>query len=410
MTRVNGTCMSSIRTSLLVASMVLVSVLSARPAAAHAPRQGYMFLRLHSDSTIVRLELHVPDLERALALGWDPVARPSREQVLAKLDIIRAYAESHFALGTASAPVAAAYRSFDFRAAENGEFLLLEYFVGAALPPQVPITLTPFFEIDALHRNLVVVEHDWKSGTFDNESNVSLILSPRESTQTLDLTSSSLWRGFLALVRLGVWHIWIGLDHILFLVALILPSVLRREDGRWKPAPSFGGAFLKILAIVTCFTVAHTITLSLAALGKVELPSRLVESIIAASIAVAALHNLWPVARINEPLIAFVFGLFHGFGFASVLGDLGLGTEHLVLSLLGFNLGVEIGQVAIIAAIFPVLFLLRRLRVYDLVLRVGSVALIAIGLLWVAERTMGFNIPLVAIVRSVLGMGGDAAA
>jgi hypothetical protein len=133
-----------------------------------------------------------------------------------------------------------------------------------------------------------------------------------------------------------------------------------------------------------------------------------VESVIAASIAVAALHNLWPVARVNEAAIAFVFGLFHGFGFASVLGDLGLGTEHLVLSLLGFNLGVEIGQVAIISAIFPILFLVRRLRVYDLVLRTGSAALIAIGLLWVAERTMGFNVPLVPIVRSVLGMGADS--
>ena len=402
--------MKTIRLGLLAATLTLATAATPGKASAHAPRQGYMFLRLHGDSAIVRLELYVADIERALALGWDPSARRSREQVQASLAAIRTYAEAHFALGAGTGRAAPMYRDFGFRAAETGEYLLLEYLVSAPLPERVSITLTPFFEFDDTHRNLVVIEHNWRTGTFDNESNVSLILSPREPTQTLDLSSSSLWRGFLALVRLGVWHIWIGLDHILFLVALILPSVLRRERGRWVPAERFGGALVKILTIVTCFTVAHTVTLSLAALGVVELPSRLVESIIAASIAVAALHNLWPLARVNEAAIAFVFGLFHGFGFASVLGDLGLGTEHLVLSLLGFNLGVEIGQVAIIAAIFPVLFLARRLRVYDVVLRTGSVALVAIGLLWVAERTMGFNVPLVPIVRSVLGMGSDSTA
>ena len=400
--------MKTIRLALLAALAALALAAMPGEASAHAPRQGYMFLRLHGDSTIVRLELYLADLDRALALGWDPSVRPTREQVQARLAAIREYAEPRFALGGAGlAPPR--YRDFGFRAAETGEYLLLEYLIEAPLPERVPISLTTFFEQDDTHRNLVVIEHNWRTGTFDNESNVSLILSPSEPTQTLDLTSSSLWRGFLALVRLGVWHIWIGLDHILFLVALILPSVLRRENGRWRPAERFGGALIKILTIVTCFTVAHTVTLSLAALGLVELPSRLVESVIAASIAVAALHNLWPVARVNEAAIAFVFGLFHGFGFASVLGDLGLGTEHLVLSLLGFNLGVEIGQVAIISAIFPILFLVRRLRVYDLVLRTGSAALIAIGLLWVAERTMGFNVPLVPIVRSVLGMGADSA-
>lgn len=402
--------MRTIRLGLLAALTAFASVTTASEAAAHAPRQGYMFLRLHSDSTIVRLELYLADVERALALGWDPSVRPTRAQVQARLEAIRAYAEAHFALGADEERLTPVFRDFGFRAAETGEYLLLEYLIGGPLPKQVPITLTPFFEHDATHRNLVVVEHNWRTGTFDNEANVSLILSPQAPTQLLDLTSSSLWRGFLALVRLGVWHIWIGLDHILFLVALILPAVLQRDRGRWQPAPRFGGALVKILTIVTCFTIAHTITLSLAALGVVELPSRLVESVIAVSIAVAALHNLWPMARVNEAAIAFVFGLFHGFGFASVLGDLGLGTEHLVLSLLGFNLGVEIGQVAIISAIFPVLFLARRLRAYDLVLRAGSVALIAIGLLWAAERTMGFNVPLVPIVRGVLGVGTDSTA
>jgi hypothetical protein len=248
------------------------------------------------------------------------------------------------------------------------------------------------------------VQHNWKGGVLENDFNVSLILSPDEPTQTLDLSDSSLLRGFVALVKLGVWHIWIGIDHILFLMALVLPSVLRRENGRWVPAENFRRAFIKILTIVSCFTIAHTVTLSLAALGLVDVPSRLVESVIALSIAIAALHNLWPVAKVNEAAIAFIFGLFHGFGFATVLGSLGLGTDHLVLSLLGFNVGVELGQVAIIAVVFPVLFLVRRMRIYSIGFRLGSVGLILIGLLWVAERSMGFNVPLVPMAKAVLGM------
>ena len=379
-------------------------------ASAHAPLQAYLFLKVYSDSTVVRVELAVSDVERALQLGWDPKARPTREQVQASLATIRRYVEPRFAVGAGSQLATPVYRGFDVRGTEAGEFVLLEYGVARPLGARVPITLTPFFEFDeSTRRNMVVIEHNWRTGTFNNEGNVSLILSPGEPTQVLDLSDSSLWRGFAALVRLGVWHIWIGIDHILFLVALVLPSVLRRENGRWQPAPNFGRAFIKILTIVTCFTIAHTITLSLAALGVVDLPSRFVESVIAGSITVAALHNIWPVARVNEAAIAFVFGLFHGFGFASVLGDLGLGTDHLVLSLLGFNLGVEMGQVAIIAAIFPVLFLVRRWRVYNWGLRVASVGLMAVGLLWMAERSLGFNIALVPLARSVLGLSSGGA-
>ena len=403
--------MKTIRIALLLSVMAFgaASAPTTAVASAHAPLQAYMFLRLYTDSAVVRLELAVTDVERALELGWDAKAKPTPEQLQASLLAIRGYAEPRFAVGAGAERVTPVYRAVDVRATESGQFLLLEYGVATPLGPQVPITLTPFFEFDeATRRNMVVIEHNWRTGTFNNEGNVSLILSPKEPTQTLDLSSSTLWRGFAALVRLGVGHIWIGIDHILFLVALVLPSVLRREGGRWRPAESFGRAFIKILTIVTCFTIAHTITLSLAALGVVDLPSRLVESVIAVSITIAALHNLWPVAKVNEAAIAFVFGLFHGFGFASVLGELGLGTDHLVLSLLGFNLGVEIGQVAIIAAMFPLLFVVRRLRVYNVALRVASVGLMAIGLLWAAERSLGFNVALVPLAKAVLGMKSDS--
>lgn len=385
-----------------IAPPALAAATATAAVAAHAPGQAYVFLRMHPDSIVVRLELFGAHLDRALALGWEPGASLTQEQVQTHLPQIRAYAESHFAFSIGDRRLTPVYRGFGTRMAEPGEFVLLEYVLRTARPERLTVTFTPFFEADDRHRNMLVIEHDWRTATFNNEGNVSLIFEPRSPTQELDLTNASIWRGFAALVRLGIWHIWIGYDHILFLIALSLPSVLYRRDGRWQPAPKFRSALWKIVKIVTCFTIAHTITLSLAALDIVHVPSRFVEAVIAASIAAAALHNLWPVARINEPVIAFVFGLFHGFGFASVLGDIGLGRDHLVLSLLGFNVGVEIGQIAIIMALFPVLFLVRHLRMYGWVLRVGSAALVAIGLFLAAERALDFNVPLADIARGAL--------
>jgi HupE / UreJ protein len=248
-----------------------------------------------------------------------------------------------------------------------------------------------------------VIEHNWKTGTFKSDAIVG-VFSPDQPSIAIDLSKSSSWRGFLAMIRQGVWHIWIGLDHILFLVALALPAVMVRTNGRWEPVGSFKKALIAIISIVSFFTLAHSVTLSLAALDVITLPSRLVESVIAGSIAVAAWANLVPKLKIREAALAFAFGLFHGFGFATVLGDLGLGREHMVLSLLGFNIGVELGQLAIISALFPVLFLLRRTVAYGWIMRGGSIALIGLALIWLYERAFDVNVQLLGIAKRLFGI------
>jgi hypothetical protein len=144
--------------------------------------------------------------------------------------------------------------------------------------------------------------------------------------------------------------------------------------------------------------------LAIASLGIFTLPSRYVESIIAFSIALAALHNIIPIFKSKEWIVAFAFGLFHGFGFASVLGEKGLGGDYIILSLLGFNGGVEIGQVAIIAGIFPVLYFLRTFSIYPKILTYGSGLLILISLHWSIERFFEINIPLGRWLDSILGV------
>ena len=370
-------------------------------AVVHELGQSYMFLRIYDDSIVVRLEIALTDVERVLGLGWDP-EDVTLSEVQGQLDAIRAYAEPRFGLSTSGGPLPIRFDHVELRYLVLADYVLLTYLIEGLdeIPDAVEVLYSVMFEVDGNHRNLLVIEHNWKTGTFDNELMVSLIFSPRNPQQTLDLTSSSILRGFIAFIGLGVWHIWIGLDHILFLIALILPAVLFRSEGRWEPVPDFRAALIKIVTIVTFFTIAHSVTLSLAALDVVRLSSRLVETIIAGSIAVAAWANLVPKLNVKEWSIAFTFGLFHGFGFASVLGDIGIGREHLVLSLLGFNVGVELGQMAVICAIFPFIYLLRRTGLYRWILRLGSWALIAIAMYWALERAFNIDIPIVQIATA----------
>jgi hypothetical protein len=197
----------------------------------------------------------------------------------------------------------------------------------------------------------------------------------------------SRWRAFVEYLQAGIWHIWSGIDHLLFLVSLLLPAVLLRNSGRWEPVATARPAFFSILKVVTGFTFAHSITLTLAALDIVRLPSRLTESVIAASIIVAALNNIFPVVTKSRARIAFAFGLLHGFGFASVLADMGLPSGARLLSLLAFNLGIETGQLAVVLAVMPAVYWLRTGDLYRRTLMPwGSAAIAGLALVWLVQR------------------------
>jgi hypothetical protein len=241
------------------------------------------------------------------------------------------------------------------------------------------------FDIDQLHRGLLRLEVDGVSHT--------AVLGPDSGVLNVKAGETSRLAQFGQYLVEGVFHIWIGFDHVLFLLSLLLPAVLVHESRRWTGVGSFRTALTEVLWVVTAFTVAHSITLSIAALQIVELPSRLVESAIAASVVLAAANNLWPVVERRRWLVAFGFGLIHGFGFASVLTELGLPRDALVLSLLGFNVGVEVGQLVIVACFLPAAYLLRNTTLYRKGVFVGgSFLTLLVALVWLAERV--FNLKL----------------
>ena len=195
-------------------------------------------------------------------------------------------------------------------------------------------------------------------------------------------------RGAPSFLREGIHHILTGYDHVLFLLCLLLPAVMRRAPQGWRPAATLRQAVWPVVGIVSAFTVAHSITLALAALKLATLPPWFIEPAIAVTIVLAAADNLHPILRLPRAAVTFLFGLVHGFGFAGVLAELDLPASAFAWALLEFNVGLELGQLAIVFGVTALLYALRGWRGYPRwVIGAGSVAAIVVGALWFVERT-----------------------
>ena len=236
-----------------------------------------------------------------------------------------------------------------------------------------------FFDRDPQHRALITVHN--------GEAVSTAIARPNARVVSIGAGGGNTFFDFL---REGMHHILIGYDHLAFLFSLLLPAVLIRNGRHWTPSASARSSVYHVAGIVTAFTVAHSITLTLAALGWVTPASRWVEAAIAASVLLAALNNIWPVVTRRVWLVGFGFGLIHGFGFAGALGELGLPDGARLIALLGFNLGVEGGQLLVVAAAMPVLFAVRRQRWYARVaVPLVSMAIAALAVWWLLQRLGG---------------------
>ena len=193
----------------------------------------------------------------------------------------------------------------------------------------------------------------------------------------------------------GIAHIAGGYDHVLFLLCLLLPAVLQRSDKtlRWMGSENLTSALVAVIWIATAFTIAHSLTLALATFGVIRISASVIEPLIALTILATALNNVWPVVTRRLAVVAFFFGLIHGFGFAEVLAPLSLPRSELGWALLAFNLGVEVGQLAIVAGAFLVLATLRRWSGYARwVLGFGSMLIAIVATLWFTERV--FDVPI----------------
>ncbi len=420
---------------LLIFVTIFTWGISAAGVHAHSTDETYIWLNPQADHYDGEVQIRLEDLRNYLNLEIPKEYEAAKAAVIANSEIIRKYVSQHYSIKQLDgAEIPIEFLPLDLLLSEGfGHFAIIPYRtpVLAPVPPKLIVRSTLFYEYDKYSRSLLCMSYnDFKKEEYPEQFHHA-VFSPWNSEQEIDLENAEMLKaGKRYYLWEGVRHIWIGTDHILFLITLLLPSVLllKTKEGdetkadkdasnkllpspaetlaetadeqlgdgatgffsRWIPVEGFPAAFWNIFKIVTVFTIAHSITLSLASLDFITLPSQLVESIIALSIILIAINNIFPTFHDKSWIVLFVFGLFHGLGFASVMQDLPFRMANLTPLLVCFNVGVEIGQIVIVLAVFPIIYWLRKSKFYQPVFLIaGSALMCVIAGKWFIERSLG---------------------
>lgn len=364
----------------MIRLLLMILLLCSGSALAHKSSDSYLQLNAQQQLIDGSWDIALRDLEDAIGLDDNQDGQLSWGEVRRHQPDIAAYARQRLQLRNADTPCPLQIGAPALTRHTDGVYAALPVNARCASAiDRLEIDYRLLFDIDAQHRGLAKVSLDGQTH--------SLLFAPDRPLQRLAGRSFS--DTLVEFAGQGIIHIWQGYDHILFLLSLLLPSVLIWQAGRWEAVAGLRNALLDVVKIVTAFTLAHSLTLTLATLGIIQLPSRWVESAIAASVIIVATNNLYPFIRGRRWVVAFGFGLIHGFGFAGVLSELQLPQSALIAALASFNLGVEIGQLAIVTLFVPLAYLLRPTRAYrQLGLQAGSLAIIGIAAIWLYERLM----------------------
>ncbi len=414
----------------------LIALLALLPLAAFAHKESDAYLNLRTDAANPNVlhgqfDIALRDLAYVIDIDADGDSSLTWGEVKAHRDAIERYALGGLTIKGDGLTCAMHPNGQRVDAHNDGSYDVIDFdaVCDKEIPNRLAVDYRLFQDVDPYHRGIVTIHA--------GDRVASAVLGPNTPTATLDLREPDRWSQFKSFMVDGVWHIWTGPDHLLFILSLLLPAVLYRaaqkngsgdsgpETGKtrhlvaafghpgaefalaldggaahatapagWLPAPKLSRAMIELVKVISGFTVSHSVTLTLSVLGYVNLPSRLVESGIALSIIIAAVNNIYPVVTRRAWLVAFAFGLIHGLGFASALAGLSLPPAAMAASLGGFSMGVELGQEAIVLPFLPLAFLLRRTRFYQVgVLRWGSLLIIAIATLWLVQRAFDVVIP-----------------
>ncbi len=427
------------------------SLLFAPLAQAHKASDAYVTLRVDGSVVHARMDIALRDLDRDLDLDTNADDRLNWQEVRTRWSDIAALARNEVRLSADGSPCAAEPSSAPvgernapaLTQHSDGTYAVVRTDWQCAAPVlQLSVEYELFARTDPTHRGIVQVMRahvdsaaparqlavlssgsGWRrfklepfSAGASASSAVGLVPDSTAMHQSVPVARSepprndrgatsaddAPYSSFFGFVREGVHHILIGYDHILFLLSLLLPAVWIRSPftdprsgvtrERWAPSRDPRAALTNVLKVVTAFTVAHSLTLALSVLDVVNPPSRWVESIIAASVVLAALNNVWPVISESRWKLTFAFGLVHGFGFASALKDAGLAKGALVAPLVGFNVGVELGQLCIVALVLPFAWSTRSTRGYRGAFAAGSILIAVIAGLWFVQRAFDLTI------------------
>lgn len=351
-------------------------------ASAHKASDSYLRATINQQQINLQWDIAIRDLEVAVGVDDDGNGEITWGELQGNQTELIAYALPRLAVTCNGQQISFANNiTLLVDKHSDGPYAVLNF---AAPCPKAVETLgfryQLLFDIDAQHRGIVNVS--------DATRQYSAILSPAEPMINFDLqtrTSNS----FRHFVIEGIYHIFTGYDHVLFLLTLLIAAVFQYRNNTRQTVTDFYPTLVEVTKIVTSFTLAHSLTLTLAALGIVTFPAKFIEIAIALSVIVVAILNLYPIAGYKRWSLALVFGFIHGFGFANILGDAGLQGQELAFGLIGFNLGVEIGQLAIVGVFVPIAYYLRNTWFYQqLIFKGGSMAVILIAIFWAVERSL----------------------
>ncbi|HWH84833.1 MAG TPA: HupE/UreJ family protein, partial [Burkholderiaceae bacterium] len=376
------------------ALLCLVPLLLGVPVHAHKASDSYLQIDATRAGTTLRWDIALRDLDAAIDIDANEDGKLTWAEVRDAWPRIEAYALPRLAIeGCTLQP---AGRALERR--NDGAYAVIRLSSPCVLSALPKIRYALLREVDPTHRGIAKLQ-------FPGQAPVLAMLDPTASGgsatagtsapggSAAEPASAAAPAGAWGFLREGVRHILTGYDHVLFLLCLLLPSVMRRSADGWRPVDKLSQAVLPVVGIVSAFTLAHSITLGLAALKIVALPPAVIEPAIAVTIILAALDNVWPIFPVRRVVVTFCFGLIHGFGFAGVLAELNLPTAEFVRALFEFNIGLELGQLMIVVGATALLFALRqRPRFRPLVIRGGSCAAIVVGTLWLIERTANVSI------------------
>jgi hydrogenase/urease accessory protein HupE len=334
-------------------------------AAAHLGDLSYSDVVVHGATIDYKLRFATHLIP---GFGEDVVGKITRRDVVAREAEITAWLRDTLIIRLAGAHCAPALVD-SIGPDQNDDLTVVLRYTCPAAGAELRIEFHAFDEALPEFQNIAAIQHDGRTTAFVFTA-VSPLLVTGATAEAGAAAQSEADTSFRRFFVLGVEHIWTGYDHLAFLLALLLP----------------GGTLARLAGIVTAFTIAHSITLGLAALGILTLPVRPVEAAIAASVIVAALDGLRPHAHDRRWLLTFAFGLIHGFGFAGVLREVGLPSEAVALPLLAFNLGVEAGQLVIVVLTVPLIRAIAGSRHGPALLRTIALAIAALGAFWLTSR------------------------
>ena len=381
--------------------LTTLAALVAAPASAHLMANSVVSLDFASARTTAEILIPLNELELGSGIRVDP-ARP-----MTQMPALNAYLQRHI---RAAAPDGRAFSVTIDDIAVVRDPAQADLRVKVTLAPPAGASPRTFdLRYDAVidrvpnHFVLVFARSDFASGTLSSEPEMIGGLQQPTIAMRVDRGPGSAWRGFAAAMRLGMHHIAEGHDHLLFLIALILPAPLVAAGRRWGRYAGLRHTANRLLAVVTAFTIGHSITLIGGAFFGWQLPARPVEVGIALSILVSAVHAWRPIFAGREALIAGSFGLVHGLAFATIIANFGLEPLQKAQSILGFNLGIELVQLAVVACVMPALLMIARTPAYAPLRTIGAALTAVAASAWIVERVSGTPNPIAESIDAALG-------